>query len=192
MFFPRKTAQTIPLALEAAPAAPMTHAETIQSHFEDHHGALYRFLRSCGVSPSLAEDFTQESFLRLHRHLLDRRPTPNVRAWLCRVGYRLWVDHLRDGHREFPAPSAGIWDSWTAALPDQSPSAEARILARERAVWLRGAVARLSQLERQCLHLRADGLQYKEIAGVLGVSYWSVVEAVRRALDTLGEQVNEL
>jgi DNA-binding CsgD family transcriptional regulator len=43
-------------------------------------------------------------------------------------------------------------------------------------------------VERQALHLRADGLHYREIAEVLGLTYWSAVEAVRRALDTLGAE----
>jgi RNA polymerase sigma-70 factor (ECF subfamily) len=193
MFFPPRKAVSLPidiLNLAHDAAQPMSGREILERHFEAHHEAIYRFLRSCGAAGHVAEDISQEAFLRLHRHLTGGRPAQNVRAWLFRVAYRLWVDGLREGQREAPAQSAN-WEVWSDVLRDPAPGAEAELLARERWEWLRAAVLRLSQIERQALHLRADGLQYREIAEVLGVGYWSVVEAVRRALETLGEQAHE-
>ncbi len=188
MWLPSRKAVSRPidlLSLAHDAAQPISHREILERHFAAHHEAIYRFLRSCGAAGHLAEDLSQEAFLRLHRHLTSGRPAQNVRAWLFRVAYRLWVDGLREGQREAPAQS-GNWEMWSDVLRDPSPGAEAELLARERWEWLRAAVLRLSQIERQALHLRADGLQYREIAEVLGVGYWSVVEAVRRAPGDVG------
>ncbi|SPE34861.1 putative RNA polymerase sigma factor, sigma-70 family [Candidatus Sulfopaludibacter sp. SbA3] len=191
MFFSRKSAArpAAILGLAADRATPVTASEALERHFADHYEALFRFLRSCGAADPLAEDLSQESFLRLHQHLAEGRPEHNIRAWLFRVAYRLWIDRWRVSQRETPVQE-GAWDLWSQVLRDPRPGAEQELLARERQEWLRAALLRLSQLERQALHLRADGLKYREIAEVLGISYWRVVEAVRRALDVLGEEAH--
>jgi len=189
-YFSRKAAARPDGLLGLADATPVVSAgEQLERHFQEHYAALYRFLRSCGASDAAAEDAGQEAFLRLHRHLADHRPTPNIRAWLFKVAYRLWIDRQRDEQREAPAADS-CWNDWSDALPDPTPGAEAEVIARERREWLRSAVAKLSDLERAALHLRADGLQYREIAEILGIGYWPVVEAVRRALEFLGEQAH--
>jgi len=188
-FLSRQVAARPVVAPAQAGAAPLTAAEQLERYFHEHYESLYRFLRCSGASDSAAEDAGQEAFLRLHRHLAEHRPTPNIRAWLCKVAYRLWVDRQRDEQRETPAADSS-WNEWSGLLRDPAPGAEADAIARERREWLRSAVARLSEVERQALHLRADGLQYREIAEVLGIGYWPVVEAVRRALDFLGEQAH--
>jgi RNA polymerase sigma-70 factor (ECF subfamily) len=180
------------LGAQDAPApAAMSAREVLERHFEEHYEALCRFLRYSGADEAMAEDFAQEAFLRLHRHLAEGRPEQNIRAWLFRVAYRLWIDRLREGKREAPAAD-DAWELWSRVLRDPAPGAERELLARERREWLRAAVLGLSQVERQALHLRADGLQYREIAEVLGLGYWPVVEAVRRALDILGEEAHGL
>jgi RNA polymerase sigma-70 factor (ECF subfamily) len=192
--FPRRSAtrsvDILDLADEKAVATePLSVIAALERYFADHYGALYRFLRSCGAVEPMAEDLSQEAFLRLHHHLGDSRPVQNVRAWLFRVAYRMWIDRLREGQREVTAPGCN-WELWTDVLRDPAPGVEQELLARERHEWLRSTILRLSQVERQVLHLRADGLRYREIAEVLGIGYWSVVEALRRALDILGEEAH--
>jgi RNA polymerase sigma-70 factor, ECF subfamily len=165
--------------------------DTLERHFVDHYEPLFRFLRSCGAPAATAEDLAQEAFLRLHRHLAESRPAENVRAWLFRVGYRLWIDHWRERRRETLAEDIA-WDLWQQVLADPAPAADQELLARERRDWLRAAILRLSELQRKALYLRADGLHYREIAEVLRVGYWPVVEAVRRSLEILGEDAHGL
>jgi len=165
----------------------MTAAEALERSFAEHYEALYRFIRSCGAGDSPAEDCSQEAFLRLHDQLLRNNRPDNIRAWLFRVAYRLWIDCCRHARREIAADDAS-WKFWSGLLPDPAPPADETLLARERGDWLRRALPKLSQVERQALHLRADGLRYREIAEVLGLTYWSAVEAVRRALEILGAE----
>jgi DNA-binding CsgD family transcriptional regulator len=44
------------------------------------------------------------------------------------------------------------------------------VLQRERLDRLHTAVLNLTRLQRECLHLRAEGLRYREIAGLLEIS----------------------
>jgi RNA polymerase sigma-70 factor (ECF subfamily) len=184
-------AEVLGLGTQDATGAAMTTSEALKRYFEEHYEALCRFLRYSGAGEAVAEDLSQEAFLRLYDHLKKGRPAQNIRAWLFRVSYRLWIDRLREGKREAPAVDQA-WELWSQVLRDPSPGAEQQLLARERSEWLRAALLRLSQVERQALHLRADGLQYREIAEVLGLGYWPVVEAVRRAVEILGEEAHGL
>jgi RNA polymerase sigma-70 factor (ECF subfamily) len=187
-FDPRKPAVRVaPAYLPAETAAEMTASEALERSFAEHYEPLYRFLRSCGAGDSAAEDCSQDAFLRLHDQLLRHNRPDNIRAWLFRVAYRLWIDRCRHDRREIVADGAS-WEFWSELLRDPAPSADETLLARERRDWLRRALPKLSQVERQALHLRADGLRYREIAEVLGLTYWSAVEAVRRALDILGAE----
>ncbi|HLK67450.1 MAG TPA: RNA polymerase sigma factor [Bryobacteraceae bacterium] len=167
----------------------MSAAEALERHFAEHYEPLFRFLRTCGAPEPVAEDLSQEAFLRLYQHLKEDRPGHNLRAWLFRVAYRLWVDRCRLGQRETGVQES-VWEVWNQALRDPAPNVERELLARERREWLSAAMLRLSEVERQALHLRSDGLKYGEIAEVLGIGYWRVVEAVRRALDVLGEEAH--
>jgi RNA polymerase sigma-70 factor (ECF subfamily) len=58
---------------------------------------------------------------------------------------------------------------------------EKLMLQRERLDRLHIAVLNLTWLQRECLHLRSEGLRYREIAGLLEISPSTVMDAVRRA-----------
>src|ERR1700720_2289481 len=58
---------------------------------------------------------------------------------------------------------------------------EKLMLQRDRLDRLHIAVLNLTRLQRECLHLRAEGLRYREIAGMLEISPSTVMDAVRRA-----------
>ena len=58
-------------------------------------------------------------------------------------------------------------------------------MAREWLARVQQALALLSPQEKQCLHLRAEGFRYREIGEILGLSQWTVVEFLRRALRKL-------
>jgi Sigma-70, region 4 len=71
-------------------------------------------------------------------------------------------------------------------LVDPEPSAEANLLRREWDDRLAEPIASLTKLQRALLHLRAEGLRYREIADILGSNLSSVSSAVRRAVNKLG------
>jgi RNA polymerase sigma-70 factor (ECF subfamily) len=60
-----------------------------------------------------------------------------------------------------------------------------RLVDHERRRRLRSVLNALPQRERQCLHLRHDGLRYREIARVLGISLGAVAKLLARAIGRL-------
>jgi RNA polymerase sigma-70 factor (ECF subfamily) len=51
---------------------------------------------------------------------------------------------------------------------------------------LQAVLRALPEQDRCCLHLRAEGLRYREIASVLGISLGSVSIALARSLARMG------
>lgn len=67
--------------------------------------------------------------------------------------------------------------------PDASPE---ELLEQTRTEQrIQAVIQALQEQERRCLYLRAEGLRYREIAEVLGVSLGSVANSLERAIGKL-------
>ena len=141
---------------------------------------LCRYLISLGLSANEAEDAAQESFVRL----CERHQTPeNVRGWMFRVAHNLARDEQRRHKRR---PAEQLDDEYaTAEHKEPRPTPEEHLLEREQDARLKAALARLPESQRHCLHLRAEGLKYREIADVLQVGISTVAEWVQKGLKSL-------
>jgi RNA polymerase sigma-70 factor (ECF subfamily) len=77
------------------------------------------------------------------------------------------------------------YDCSTKEYRDPSPGAEEQLLFSERQEKLLAAVRALPERDQWCLRLRAEGLRYREISEVLGVSLGSVSNSLARSLARL-------
>ena len=86
-------------------------------------------------------------------------------------------------------------DTFTAApalgrrvAPDTAPAfigPEESLAARQRHQRLLAVVSALPEQDQWCLSLRAEGLRYREIAEVLGISLGSVAASLEKSLSRL-------
>jgi RNA polymerase sigma-70 factor (ECF subfamily) len=152
--------------------------------YDEIRPALMAYLSGLGLSVDEAEDVIQECFLRLVRHLANKRDEENLRGWLFRVAHNLTMDLFRDGKRS-PAVAAAEDDTVAFDIVDTSLSPEEVVIKREqlRRVW--AAMARLTEQQRHAVLLRAEGLRYREISSVLGMPIQRIGELVQRALSRL-------
>ena len=159
---------------------PMTLSERVLALFEQLRVPVFRYLLRKTQDSGQAEDITQETFLRLFRHLRKDRPLDNPKAWLFTVANNLAVDASRsDRHsKELDETS---WKRIEESRSGLQADPEKLMLQRERLDRLHIAVLNLTPLQRECLHLRAEGLRYREIAALLEISSSTVMDAVRRA-----------
>lgn len=161
------------------------HQEQVTRAFEDAREDVYRYLLTFGLAPPQAQDAVQEVFLRLYVALENGDTIQNMRAWVFRVAHNLGID-LRAKSQPLP-----IEPAVEAALRDTARGAEADLIERERMDQLSDAWKTLSVQQRQCLHLRAEGLRYREIAEAMGISISSVREFLGRAVLRLQRAVHE-
>ena len=169
------------LALAAdGTSGSMTLSERVHALFEQLRVPVFRYLLRKTRDSGQAEDITQETFLRLFRHLRKDRLLENPKAWLFTVASNLAVDakriesHIKDLDET-------TWKKIEESRSGLQTDPEKLMLQRERLDRLHTAVLNLTRLQRECLHLRAEGLRYREIAGLLEISPSTVMDAVRRA-----------
>ena len=167
-----------------ADTMPISRAD-FASLYEERRTEIYRYLLSFQVSSPDAQEFTQESFLRLFQAVASGVRVGNPRAWLYRVAHNLATDQRR-------LDAVGIEyidEAYLIAAKDETP--EVAILGKERSRRLMDAISDLSKQQRACIHLRAEGLRYHEIAAILGISTPTVGEFLQRAIKRMRMAIYE-
>jgi len=171
---------------EAAEAAgspkPSRLEEEIVSLFDQMQDRLLRYLLSLGLTAPDGEEVVQEVFLALFQHLRRGKPRHNLRAWLFQVAHNLALKQ-RNAVRRIQLKVAEL-DEATAEnfFVDLSPNPEDQVVSHQRQGRLLGVLRALPEQDRRCLALRAEGLNYREIAQVLGISLGSVSLSLGRSL----------
>jgi RNA polymerase sigma-70 factor (ECF subfamily) len=164
----------------------MTHQAPDQSvleYYDREQLPLRRYLVFSGVNETTAEEIVQETFLRLHRHLLADGDSSNLRAWIYRVAHNLARNEQMSMRNR---SSTSIHDENIAdRLLARDGSPESQLLLREQELRVHRAMQSLNAPQRDCLLLRAQGMKYREIAAVLNISVSSVGENVQRGLGQL-------
>lgn len=168
----------------ASGEAPMTEREVVSRAYEAHRDWLYRHLVLLGADPQAAEDLTQDVFLKLYVAVRQGQRIQNVRGWLVTVSTNQWLNQRRaEGYR--PTLSGEEAAAWFDRRADSAANPEAALLQREQALALQAAIHRLTPQQQICLNLRAEGLRYREIARIIGVSIPTVVARLTRAIEEI-------
>jgi RNA polymerase sigma-70 factor, ECF subfamily len=143
---------------------------------------LLRYLIALGLDPQDGEEVIQEVFLALFQHLREGKPRENLRGWIFRVAHNLGLKR-RHASRErvFAESEEGLAEQ----QPDPGPNPEEQMAVRQRQEDLLSVLRALPEQDRCCLRLRSDGLRYREIAEVLGISLGAVAASLGRSLARL-------
>jgi RNA polymerase sigma-70 factor (ECF subfamily) len=165
------------LRQEGAASALQTQVAQL---FEDAREDVFRYLMTLGLTPSRAQDATQEVFLRLYAALKGGEEIENPRAWVFRVAHN-WGLKVRATHASEHAFDADL----ESRLAAPESSAEENLIERERMGRFHHAVEGLSDQQKRCLFLRMEGLRYPEIGATMGISASAVGEFLRRAMERL-------
>jgi len=173
-------------ATSAAGDATATLHQQVERAFEDARDDVYRYLLTFGLRPERAQETTQDVFLALYMALRRGEKIQNIRAWIFRVAHNhgLNVRAREDVLRPFDS-------DLEEQILEKEYDPEEKVIERERMLRLNRAVASLSEQQRNCLYLRAEGLRYREIASAIGISSSAVGEFLRRAVSRLKKAIHE-
>jgi len=153
---------------------------------EAHQERLLRLCERLLGDPEEARDAAQEVFLKAFRKAGEVRPLGQVYTWLYRIAMNLCLNKLRRRKLvrflRFEAdpeePDAPAFDP-----PDAAPDPASALEARRRWQATRKAIAKLPDNQRAVLILaRFEGLSYRQIAEVLGITEGAVESRLFRAM----------
>jgi RNA polymerase sigma-70 factor, ECF subfamily len=162
---------------------PSEVERVVISLFDQCRTPLLRYVLSLGLSVHDGEEVTQEVFLALARHLQLGKSQRNLRGWLFRVAHNLGLKRRHATQR--PQNHLDWHGSLAEKQPDSAPNPEEQLLSAQRRQRLVAVLNALPEQDQMCLRLRAEGLRYREIARVVGISLGSVSISLSRSLARL-------
>jgi RNA polymerase sigma-70 factor (ECF subfamily) len=153
--------------------------------FDQMRCRILRYALSFGLRAPDAEEVVQDVFLALYQHLSLGKNRDGLRGWLFRVTHNLSLKRRLVIARRATEPMAANAASRLIQVADPDPNPEDQLAFRQRQDRLRSVVDAMPEMDRECLYLRAEGLRYREIADVLGISVGSVANSLARSLARL-------
>ena len=151
--------------------------------FEAHRGRLLSYVLAFGISGHDSEEVVQEVFLALFHHLQMGKSRRNLRGWIFRVAHNLALRQRQANQRRNDRLEAQ--ESMDEVHRDPAPNPEEHVVSAQRQQRLLSVVNAMPEQDQCCLWLRAEGLRYREIAEVLGISLGSVANSLTRSVARL-------
>lgn len=155
---------------------------------------IYRMVRD----RELAEDLSQETFVKVLNALDRYRPEYKFSSWVFKIANNAAIDHLRrkeldtlslEGGPDATTPERV--EATALQLGDSTESPLEELQARELGSTIERAIAQLRPEYRSCIILRhVEGRPYDEIAVILKLPLGTVKTYIHRARAELRESLD--
>ena len=162
---------------EQTAAAKVNEGIEFEEAFSLHHRTVFRAARSVVQDSGLAEDVTQETFIRLYKNIGAITDADMLRPWLIRVALNLAKNTIRGNIRANTRD-----DNYVKETVENSVfSVETEYEQQSEVSEINRALSKIKEPLRSCLMLKQQGLSYKEIAESLSLNETSIGTYVARA-----------
>lgn len=175
--------QPLPLAVGSRQTQRPSDLELeVVALFDGYRNRLLGYISAFGIAGHDGEEVVQEVFLSLFCHLRMGKSRRNLRGWIFRVAHNLALKQRYANQRWLAKIEP---EQELEAAHDPSLNPEEQLLSLQRQRRLLSVVNALPEQDRLCFSLRAEGLRYREIAEILGISLGSVSVSLTRSLARL-------
>lgn len=169
--------------------------DSFQALLERHRGAVTHFVHRMVVNDAIAEELTQEVFLRVYRSRATYEPSAKFTTWLFRIAMHLALNWIRDGRHEKlqksldrDAIGGTTWD-----VPDRQRTIEQELLYEARLAEIRRAIRSLPAKQRAAVTMhKYNEMEYAQIARVIGCSESAVKSLLFRAYEALRARLRHM
>ncbi len=158
-------------------AAGATETIVFEEAFSLHHRTVFRAARSIVRDAGLAEDVTQEVFIKLYKHKDDLPDAEMLRPWLIRVALNLAKNVVRGNIRANTRDENYVKET----VENGVISVETEYEQQAELTDVNRALSKVKEPLRSCLVLKQQGLTYREIAESLELNETSIGTYVARA-----------
>jgi RNA polymerase sigma-70 factor, ECF subfamily len=149
--------------------------------YQQNAAGLFRFAEALVRDREMAQDALQEVFLRYFVARSSGQEIQNGKSWL----YRVLRNYLLDRVKEAAFKNKASLEE-AESIPDVSDPEKEYF----RAFTRKQILEVLAPRELECLQLRAEGFDYKEIAQILNVRSGTVGATLARALNKIRKVLN--
>src|SRR4030095_335617 len=162
---------------EQTAAAAAKETIGFEEAFTLHHRTVFRAARSVVQDAGLAEDVTQEVFIRLYKHMASLPDLEMLRPWLIRVALNVARNTVRGNIRANTRDENYVKES----VANSVFSVESEYEQMSEVSEINRALNKVKEPLRSCLVLKQQGLSYREIAESLSLNETSIGTYVARA-----------
>lgn len=155
--------------------------------FERYHKRIFYFLARMTMDRDLAEDLTQNVFLRIIKYRNSYRDGLRFQSWIYQVARNVFSDHYQSQKNKF----SDFVD--VEKVSDYMPDANDAEEMDEKEKLLHRSMAKLSEEQRELLVLtRFQHMKYEEVATIMDTTVANIKIKVHRAIIKLREHYFEL
>ena len=155
--------------------------------FERYNRRIYNFLARMTMDRTVAEDLSQNVFLRMIKYRSSYRQGARFHSWIYQIARNVFSDHyqsVKNRHSDFVDVDK---------IRDHMADNDDRDRQEEKEALLHRSMARLTEEQRELLILtRFQQMKYEEVATLLDTTVANIKVKVHRALISLREYYFEL
>ena len=159
---------------------------------EAHSDRVYNLALLRSGRPHLAEDITQETFIRVYRALGSFRGDSELGTWIYRIAINVCNSVLSHENR-YPLVEPDSREARSDNGLESTPSAEADFMEQSRKQIIRDAIRKLPEHQADAITLYfIKEHQYSEIAEIMQIPLNTVKSHIRRAKENLRTILKEV
>jgi RNA polymerase sigma factor (sigma-70 family) len=172
------------LLMEAVKRGELQQATLL---FERYNKRIFNFLARMTMDRALAEDLTQNVFLRIIKYRNSYREGAKFQSWIFQVARNVFSDHYQAHKNKF----SDFVD--VEQVSDYMPDSEHAEEQDEKEKLLHRSMAKLSEEQRELLVLtRFQHMKYEDVAAIMDTTVANIKVKVHRAILKLKEYYFEL
>lgn len=131
--------------------------DSIELLYQQYFKDVYLYLKAISKSDDVAEELTQETFLKAIKGIKKFRGECDIRVWLCQIAKNNFYKYC-DRNKKF------VLEEMTETFADESISLEKDVVDKERNAVLKDLFNKMEEPYRSVFHLRVFGeLSFREI-----------------------------
>jgi len=155
--------------------------------FDRYHKRLFNFLARMAMDRELAEDLTQNVFLRMIKYRNSYREGAKFQSWIYQVARNVFSDH----YQTIKNRKSDFVD--VEKIGDRMADSDETSMMDEQERLLHRSMALLSDEQRELLVLtRYQQMKYEEVATIMDTTVANIKVKVHRAIAKLREHYFEL
>ncbi|NNJ72176.1 MAG: sigma-70 family RNA polymerase sigma factor [Enterobacterales bacterium] len=159
--------------------AMQNQVELFEATIRDHRQSLARIVATYERIPAMQQELHQEILLAIWKALGNFNGESSIHTFIYRVAHNQAISHVSKYARKHRH------ENLETAMVDDASDPMQHVVQSQRVNRLFNAMHRLPLLQRELLSLSLEGLSYKELAEVTGMSESNVGVRLNRAKKAL-------